>query len=414
VLGFLVLVAHGGLWARLGIEHFPDRPYFLDLVAVLAAGQAHAAGLDVYVPPNPFDPFGRPHVYGPWWLVTGVLGLTVADARWLGPLLALAFIATAAAMLAPRRAGAAAVALALLASPPVLLGLERGNNDLVVFLLLVAAGALLARREILSGLAGASLVWLAAALKIYPVAVLPMLGARATGRRHALARLVVVGAGCVAVFGVWRADFAHAADHRPAPDTIFAYGLSVLHWMVVWPALVPESQRVATVAAQWIAFGATLIGAAWWLRRQARALWTLVPPTGATAAWFVAGGMGWCACWLANTNYAYRAVLLLLPVRLWLARAFFSAAASEPEQRAGPNAKGGVQAAQDERTISRGLLAKCAVAFWLTPIKAALLTGPFAALGMTLGVEQALMLALTAALLTSLTGWAWRRWQQVP
>jgi hypothetical protein len=94
----------------LALSIFSDRPYFLDLVAVLAAGQAHAAGLDVYVPPNPFDPFGRPHCYGPWWLVTGVLGLTVAEARWLGLLLALAFIASAAAVLAPRRVSAAALA----------------------------------------------------------------------------------------------------------------------------------------------------------------------------------------------------------------------------------------------------------------------------------------------------------------
>lgn len=60
------------------------------------------------------------------------------------------------------------------------------------------------------------------------------------------------------------------------------------------------------------------LSAAWWLARRARTLWNLVPTTGAVAAWHTAGGAAWCACWLANANYPYRAVLLLLPARLWL------------------------------------------------------------------------------------------------
>jgi hypothetical protein len=416
LLGFLALVAHGGLWARLGIEHFADKPYFLDLVAVLAAGQAQAAGIDPYVPPNPFDPFGRPHVYGPWWLAGGRLGLTVADARWLGPLLALAFVATAAAVLAPRRPAATLVALALLVSPPVLLGLERGNNDLVIFLLLAAAGALLARREKLGGPAGAALVWLAAGLKIYPVAALPMLAARAGPRGRTLARVAVAGVFCAAVFLLWRADFARAARHQPEPDTIFAHGLGVLRGMAEWPERVPAAARAAAAGAQWAVFGAALASAAWFFGRRARALWTLVPTTGATAALFVGGGAAWCACWLANTNYPYRAVLLLLPARLWVARA--SAVGGDRAAHSASSGQAGSGQAENgagntERAVSRGLLLTAAAAFWLTPAKTALLVGPYAGLGIALGAEQALVLALTAALTVSLVGWVWRRWDSV-
>ncbi len=421
LLVLLTLVAHGGGWAWVGVEHFADKPYFLDLVAVLAAGQAQAAGLDPYLPPNPFDSFGRPHVYGPWWLAGGPLGLTVADARWLGPLLALVFVATAAAVLAPRRPAAALVALALLASPPVLLGLERGNNDLIIFLLLAAAGALLARREMLGGPMGAALLWLAAGLKIYPVAALPMLAARVGPRGRALARVAAAGAGCAAVFFLWRADFARAARHQPEPDTIFAYGLGVVRGMAEWPERVPAVARAAAVAAQWVAFGAVLAGAVWFFGRRARALWALVPATGATAAWFVAGGAAWCACWLANTNYPYRAVLLLLPARLWLERALaadsghaaHSASSGQAENGAGNEEKGNAATGElrdAARTVSRRLLLAAAAAFWLTPAKAALLGGPYAALAAVVGAEQALVLALTAALAVSLAGWGWRRW----
>lgn len=67
---------------------------------------------------------------------------------------------------------------------------------------------------------------------------------------------------------------------------------------------------------------------------------------------------------------------------------------------------------QRERNPARGLLAAGVVAFWLTPVKAALLDGNFTGLAAAFGAEQALVLVLTAALLASLLGWAWRRWQQ--
>ena len=57
-------------------------PIFSDLIAILAAGEADQMGRDVFKH-NPLDPFNRPHVYGPWWLVVGDLGLVRADARWL-------------------------------------------------------------------------------------------------------------------------------------------------------------------------------------------------------------------------------------------------------------------------------------------------------------------------------------------
>jgi len=53
-------------------------PTFIDLVAILAAGEANQLGWDVYVV-NSLDPLNRPHVYGPWWLFLGHLGFVRAD-----------------------------------------------------------------------------------------------------------------------------------------------------------------------------------------------------------------------------------------------------------------------------------------------------------------------------------------------
>jgi hypothetical protein len=384
LLVLLALMTHEEVWDWLGIQHFAPY-YFIDLTAVLAAGQAWQAGRDVYLP-NPYDVFGRPHVYGPWWLAGGPLGLTTNDARWLGPLLVLAFFLTAAAVLAPRRPGTALVALLLLASPPVLYGVERGNNDLVVFLLFAAAGALLAGRV---ALAGAGLFGLAAALKIYPLAALPALAARTGSRRSVLTWIGVTTVGCLLVFILWRADFTRAMAIAPRPETIFAYGWRMLP--LVWTTM-PHLRGPLLCASLPV-----LALAAWWVAWQRRTLLAAVPRTGAVAAWFVAGALAWLFCWAVNTNYSYRAVLLLLPAALWL-------------RQSDDAARG---------AVARVQLAACVLVFWLWPIKSwwadSLLRGGPAGsdrwLLVTFGLEQAMVIGLNAALALGVAGWLWRRWR---
>ncbi len=390
LLWLLALIGREGAWAWVGIEHYSL--YFVDTMAVLSAGQAWHAGLDIYQN-NPFDPFGRPHVYGPWWLLTGPMGLTIADAFWIGPLLGMAFLVAAAAVLGPRRPAAAGVAWLLLASPQVLLALERGNNDLVVFILLALAGGLLARPRG-PALFGVGLFGLAAALKMYPLAALPALVARPVPRRAALLWLGVGAGGCLLVFLLWRTDFTRALATAPRPWSVFTYGLKVLSFMWMWQT------RPRAILCLAVVFGAALAGVAVWLRRRAATLWVAVPTTGTVAAWFVAGGSSWCFCYLANTNYVYRASLLLLPARLWL------------DQMNGPD--------RPVARAARELLAACIVTLWLFPLKSWCSghLGPSSpadlGLAVILGLEQALVIAVTAALLISLTGWLWRRLRARP
>lgn len=299
--GFSLLLVNGRLWGLWGVQHM--RPYFLDLVAVLAAGEAHGRGLDVYEG-NPLDPYGRPHVYGPAWLLSGRLGLTGDDAGWLGALLAAAFVTTACLLAAPRTRSAIVLTVLALLSPPVVLGLERGNNDLVVFLLLALAAVAAVARPAPAAWGAAGAVAFAAALKFYPLAGLAALA----GSRDSWRRLFWPAAAGAAAFGlVWlvQADqIARVLALTPKPATIFAHGLGVIH--ITWTLL--------SAVRGWLLLGAVpaaVLGLAWlWWRR--RELAALLPRDGLTTTAWLAGAAAWLTCFVVSASFPYRVVLLLL------------------------------------------------------------------------------------------------------
>lgn len=385
---FFLLALNESWWERIGVFHM--RPYFADTAAILAAGEAQQAGRDVYLP-NPFDPFGRPHVYGPWWLVTGTLGLTTADTWWVGATLSLAAVIAALILLAPRHAADAGGILLLLLSPPVLLGLERGNNDLVIFLLLAAASAWLARSSRAAGVAGAATLVLAGVLKFYPLAALGAV----LGRRERFPRVVALVFGSLAIFAaLWwaqRDGFFRALAIAPRPDSIYAYGIRIL----------PLSWTHDGGARAWLlagfALGSGAALAALWRGRGA--LWRAIPDEGPRALAAVAGGASWLFCYLANNNYSYRAVLWLLVVPVWLSLARSADAV--------------------ERALGRGLCLLLVVTLWVFMPKTfaiELLRAEGAPsferwrwVMFVSGVEQMLVLALSVALAISLAGWAARR-----
>ena len=375
---FCAGVLHPAIWAWLGIMHFQQ--YFLDLVAVLAAGKAHVLGQDVYAR-NVFDPFGRPHVYGPWWLYLGRLGLEVGDAPWFGAVLGLTFVVVAAASLAPRGVRSFAWSVALLASPPVLLTLERGNNDLAIFIIIVIASWLLARTSERSAAGGMALLVTAAALKLYPAAALGAAGLRPT-RRSAAVLIIGAFVACAWVAWYWQADYRHALAHTPRPTSMLAYGAAIA--ALTWQTLVP--------ARLWLIVGAVVALSVFAvpLFRGRRELWLLVPAQRAAGIAFVAAGLCWILCYAATTNYAYRVILLLLPAAVWLS----------------------CLEAPRTRSVARWQLLGWAVVFWMPVVKrflgVAVLDADHAVamrgLGVVLGFEQALIGILTAALAYQIAG----------
>lgn len=380
LLVFVTGLAFPPVFKAVGVS--PLSPLYSDLMAILAAGEAQQAGLDPYAH-NPLDPYNRPHVYGPWWLVTGELGLVRADAWWLGSLLVVVTAFMGAVLLAPRDKWQWGAASALLISPPVLLALERGNNDLVVLLLLIGAAWLGTRRSGAWGVVGGALLLTAAALKLYPLAALPALAARATPRFRALLWVVATAASCALVLSASWATYRMIAAMAPEPLTIFGYGAKLTYYVFL---TIPDERL-------WLGLGAVpvlgLIGGLGWKYRGE--LWRLVPPTGFAAACYLAGAFAWLLCYGYTISFPYRLVLLLLPTRLWLA--------------------------QSSNPAVRLQLVVVIVLMWTPCIKEHLLvldadesqfTGP-PATWLALGGEHAAALGLAALLMISVLGWAWRR-----
>jgi hypothetical protein len=383
--GLVLVIFTGGIvfpavFHLIGIN--PLKPIFSDLIAILAAGEAHISGMDPYAH-NPLDPFNRPHVYGPWWLVVGNLGLVRADAWWLGLLLAVTFLFAAVKVLSPSSRAGWLMAVALLVSPPVMLALERGNNDLVIFILLVAAVWAATRKTITGSFVGGGLVVLAAALKLYPLAVLPAMASRATSRVRALGFVGLTLLAClVVVAGSWTV-YQKVMAMAPEPMTIFGYGAKLTYYVL----LTISDQRV------WFLLGGapTLLAILWtcWLWR--RNYWDILPVTGFTTGVYLAGALSWSLCYVSTINFPYRMILLLLPARLWLKCA--------------------------DAIPVRWQWSMAVLLVWTPCFKEHLLvlspdessfTGSFAT-WMVLGAEHALALGLTVSLGLVMLGWLWRR-----
>ncbi len=383
---FCVAVFDERWWAWLGINHL--QAYFVDVDAILAAAKAHVLGLDVYAR-NPFDPFGRPHVYGPWWLALGWLGLDVPDAWWVGALVGALFLGGAALILRPRGPAAFAYCGALLTAPPVMLALERANNDLVVFALFVLAGELLVRPSSTRMSLGTAVLVTAAALKLYPAAALGCLLQGPAGRRR-FVWLAAAVLGCGSIAWYWRADYAGALAHTPRPTSMLAYGSAIT--VLTWKTL--AATRVSLALGALVAVATFAVP----LFRARRALWRLLPNEGRRSIAAVAGGLSWIACYAVASNYGYRLTLLLLPAAAWLARG---------------------------RDVETGRAARLQLLGWLLVFWAPVLKRVLAmaalsdahpgaprALSGVLGFEQMLVLVLTAALAFQVLGVLVRAWAQ--
>ncbi len=375
LLVFVALTAFEG-WMLVAV--YPMQPKFVDWVNVLSSAETFASGADPYRN-NPADPYGRLFSYGPWWLWLGRIGLTRADAWWLGGLLALGFLATAAATLRPRDAREAGWFCVLLASPPVLLGLERGNSDLLIFMLLAIAGWLVGReRSAGAQVAAAGLIVGAAALKFYPLVALAGLGAR----RGAWARRIIwMGSGAVAFWALWwlqAEDYAIALNEAIRPLSVFTYGLPLLP--ISWRAL--AEFRLLIVLG-----GLPVLLLGLWLVWRTRADWArLFPLHGGRAAAVVAGTSAWLLCYGVSASFQYRAVLLLFAVPFLLGQ-----------------------------SMLRWAVAWLALVFWLAAPLFWFAPGRSqeswrALSALVTGVQQAALGVVTLGLVLALAGWTWRRY----
>ena len=296
-------------WYWMGV--YPMHPLFQDFAAVLAAAEAVETGIDPYIwAENPFETYGRPHGYGPWWFVLGSLGLTTADWWWTGIVVDVAFLIAALLVLNPRDRLSAWLSAVILVSPPVLLGLERANNDLVIFVLGVALLKVLPRGKWWGVMVGGAMVIAATLLKYYPIAVFPVLlmGRRGARTLWGFGSSVV---GLVLMLFLFWGEITQSLNVIPAPDSPYSYGLKTPFnaWMV-------EYSHHGALIAGWILGVSASAIAFWWAWPRQRGIWvsTVLSPG------YAIGALAWCACFALNTNFIYRYIWLIFPASRWISQ----------------------------------------------------------------------------------------------
>lgn len=279
--------------------------WFIDLHAILAAGEADLLGLPIHLR-NPLDLLQRPHSYSNWWLVVGPLGLKRGAEFWLGPLLVAGFVAVAAFTLRPADRRQLGWALLFLGAPAVQLCLVRANNDLVVFLALALLVPALVSPLGAARFGAATLVAFATGLKYYPAVTALVLLAE-PDRRLQLWRWVFLAALGVLVLLSLYEDTLYFARTLPQPERLFSFGAThVLTWAGGGPA-----------AARWLAIGC-LLGLLL-VAVRLPIVPTREPGARRTAEIrFALGAVLLAGCFWAGANWAYRWIFAvwLLPL-LW-------------------------------------------------------------------------------------------------
>lgn len=316
VLGFgLVLVSFARmpeLFRFIGVSHLGH--WFLDLYAILAAGDAQAIGLDIYVP-NRLDVIGRPHAYSHWWLLLGRWGFTRGDTFRLGFLLDAAFVVAALAAVRPRRLSEAGWFLTVLCSPAILLALDRANNDLVMFILLAPVVPCLCSARAGVRLLAVPLLVLAAVLKVYPLVagLILLAGVDARDSRRLLFAGALLLAGALPDMVT---DFFRYGKLLPEAGGLTTFGAPNLF---VGLGANPSTARLIAVAA-----GGVLAGVFLWWRPLAG--WNVAPEDRKVWLGFVLGAVLVTGCFFAGMSYSYRWVFALWMVP-WLWRTVRDAAA---------------------------------------------------------------------------------------
>ena len=289
-LGWMTYVQSDRLREACGLPN--SETWFLDSYAVLAASDAHRAGLDAAAA-GPFDPLGRPHRYSDWWYGLGRLGLTRDDNFIFGLACVVAAVAAVAATVRPAGWRAAVWALLVLLSPGVFLGFNRANNDLVVFALL--GGALVALREDRAWrhAVAAVAVALATALKFYPVVAVVALvihHLRAGRGRTALASVALAG---LALLAVWP---QMTRGRFPVEVSVHVWGARI------WP----QDLGLGTAGTVGLIAVGAAVAIALAFGRPAGDRRPLTPVEEESGAAFLLAATVLVACFLAGSNYGYR------------------------------------------------------------------------------------------------------------
>lgn len=303
---FAVLVALGGYgsWGRLGVPGFGDGLAFGDLRNVTTAWECVRRGIAV-LPVNPCDPQQRPANYPRLWLVPSFLGLGESSTVALGILVAIAFVVAAIAVVP----AAASVKVGLLygaavCSPAVMLGVQRGNVDLLLFALVVLA-VILSTRRLRGWIWANALVFLAAALKLFPIFAAGFLVRRV--RRGAPAAATIAVLAGFAIYALATLGTIRAIDRAVPQSDVLSFGVRrVSEWL-------GGATRAESSLRAWDGIVVVAVAAAVVLcRRRLRV--ELPGGDGRELDLFWAGACVYVGCYALFRSFDYRLVFALMAV----------------------------------------------------------------------------------------------------
>lgn len=289
-------------WIALGVSPMPT--LFADWAAVLAAGEAWANDADPWAIPNPFDPYGRPHVYGPPWLLLGHLGLTVGDTWWGGTLIVIAFVLVVARLAQVHDWKSYLVCALVLLSAPMLLAMNRANNDLLIFLLVAASAWASGRKETAFHWLALLGLMAAALLKFYPaIALIAIMAMQGTYRT----RILQASVACVfTAFLAWHQfeEINRSLNVVPSPSSWWAYdGKAALR--LLWDVVSSETRPNLLMGAS-IAFPMAICI---WI--ASKDWWRFLPAQSSKSLIVVASALCWIGCLFAGSSFVYRAIWLI-------------------------------------------------------------------------------------------------------
>lgn len=300
-----------------------------------------------------------------WFLFAYLPGVTNSNFLFIAALCYIMFGATLIRLFRNENAPALWWVLATLLSPSVVLLCERANCDIIVFCMVAWASLALARNQRSShDIAAGALFTGAAFLKLFPIAAIAAIPCSGGRRRW------ILFACCVGIFAVGavalRADIARVR-RISSESTHNCYGAKVLIYELLgkvdrerhaeklqqfrvklraredYTQLVRVLGAGFQLAASFMCAGCAAFG---WKNAGQAALASALPVRARSL--FVAGAGVYCATFIANNNWSYRLVFLLLciPVLVRLARA-----------AAGPSA-----------AMARVALVVIVIVNWATPI----------------------------------------------
>lgn len=276
-----------------------DGKWFSDTLAVLICSDLYALGGDPLAP-NPV----AMHFYSKWWFGLDAIGLSGADAAWLGLSMGTLWVVASVFWIRPNSWWSALVAWLVMVSPAFFLGFNRGNVDLILLVAMLSLPWMMTTKRAGWRWVAPVILALCTGLKYFPLLAWPGLW-WARGGRRAVGWLAGVGAALIiaALINVLP-DFFRLSGRIPSPGGFLSFG----------GATALGTLGLNGGLARWGTFGllfAVTVAAVW------RSPVIVSGASDARKTGFVLGACVLVGCFLLAGNYIYRMVfaVLLLP---WL------------------------------------------------------------------------------------------------